>query len=183
MADLPIENPLSWLYTQFFNLLVDYKPFASQFKPGNLIRYDDARRKAHKQSQGNSDLPSCTLQPARFIADEVTSSTSKFIVSYQLMLATDDWQIEPVMNVTFEGIIAVMYWKDRINFPGYTQRGYKRPNLVTDVSITDGQQGQAQNISIGERPQVLDGWSSLFQIDVRLHFETRDILPPLNLGN
>jgi len=114
-SDLTPETPLSKLYSAFYALLLHHEPFASQFKSGNFIRFDDKRLNPKKQAIGVADLPKCTLYPASIRADEVTSSTSVFMIGYQLVFNTKDWRQEPINDITWHGIIAIMQWKRLIN--------------------------------------------------------------------
>ena len=178
MAD-EIQDPFSWSYDRLFNLLESHEPFYSMFKKGNVIRWDDGKNNPQKDGVTTSDYPWVTLRDTNFNGIQQTSSTHMWNQTYDLMVTTNNWHIRRINNLKFRAWQALMYWKQRVNLAPYTQENYVRPNLITHVVVSSGQQGQAQNVSIGEKPQIPEGWSALFQVDVRLHFETRDLLPPL----
>ena len=179
-SNLTPETPLSKLYSAFYALLLHHEPFASQFKPGNFIRFDDKSLNPKKQAVGVADLPMCTLYPASVRADEVTSSTSVFLVGYQLVFNTKDFRQERVNDITWHGVIAIMQWKRLINTVDFGFGTEQR--VVTDVDIPDGQQGKADNLVIGDRSPLIEGWDTLFQINIRMHFNTADILPDIPAG-
>lgn len=168
-TDLTSEDPISWTYSRLFFLLEDHKPFVSLFKPGNIIRFDSDRITPRKPSHSTSDLPEVTLEPSSVVPIHATSSTTEIDLGFQLMLKTDDWRVELVGKVTWHAIIAMFLWKKKMNQP----QDYR----ITNLWIPQGQVGQAQFLTSGDKRQVLEGWSTMFQVNAKLIFNTKDILP------
>lgn len=174
-----IQDPFSWCYDRIFNLLEEHQPFVSLFKPKNIIRWDDGRNDPQKDGVTTSDFPWVTLRDTNFSGLQITSSGHQWNQTYDLMITTNNWHIRRINNLKYRAWQALMYWKHRANAVPYTQENFLRSNLITHVVVSSGQQGQASNVSVGEKKQLPEGWSALFQVDVRLNFETRDLLPPI----
>ena len=168
------NDPLSYVYTVLFDMLVAHEPFREQFKQGNLIRFDSDRIDPVKDGRSVSDTPECTLRPSGFEPVQANSSNTQIITRFNLMLRTDKWRVQAYSLVTWEAIRAWLTWKSVANatpWPGNSQP------IITDVWIESAEVGQAENLSVNSGNQVLEGWSSLLQVRARLNFITNEIRP------
>ena len=176
-----IQDPFSWCHDRIFSLLEAHEPFIGMFKPKNIIRWDAGRNDPQKDGVTTSDFPWVTLRDTNFRGIQQTSSTHQWDQTYDLMITTNNWHARRINYLKYTAWQALMYWKSRANLVPYDNPGtaFVRPNIITHVVVSSGQQGQASSVSVGEKPQIPEGWSALFQVDVRLNFETRDLLPPI----
>ena len=173
-TQLTSDDPFSYVYTVLFELLTEHTEFNDLFSAGNLIRFDSDRLNPQKPNHEVSDLPECTLRPSGFSPAQSNSSNTQILLRYNLMLRTADWRVQRYGKVAWEAIRAWMLWKAKVNanpWPGNSQP------IITDVWIENADVGQAENIATNNTTEILDGWSSLLQVNVRTNFITQEIKP------
>jgi len=173
-TQLTSDDPFAYVYTVLFGMLVNHAPFNDLFRPGNLIRFDGDRLDPIKDGQAVADSPKCTLRPAGFQPIQASSSNTQIITRFSLELQTTDWRVQRYSKVSWEAIRAWLTWKAVVNATPWA--GSTAP-IITDVWIENADVGQAESLSTGGQRQILDGWSSLLQVQARLNFVTNEIKP------
>lgn len=173
MASFTTTDPLDWLYNRLMFLLTDHAPLVSNFRSGNIIRYDQLKNHPQKDGEAVADFPQLTLQPTGVIPVQANSHETRVTMRYDLSLKTVSWKHQLITRVTWEAVIAILQWKGKINLDPWA--GSSRP-VVDNVFIPDIAVGQGTTL-VGGESALINGWASLFQVEVRTHFITDEILP------
>lgn len=170
MSVNPKENPFTLTYTAIVQLLCSNPHFKRLVETGNIIRFDSANNfDPFKQDIKAGDLPEIIVISDGFVSNmHHTSSTSRVIKRYSLLIATGNKQINYLLNqVQWEVLVAMVNWK---NVLGALQ--WRDESFVKRVDVLDVVEG----LSNSEQNRGIEGWSSVWRCEVEMYFETSEIL-------
>lgn len=168
------ENPFTLTYTGIAKLLLSNQHLTRLVETGNLIRFDKGRvNDPLKPLVDAADLPELIL-----ISDGMemnlhsTSSTSEVVKMYSLLVATGSKRINELLNqVQWEVTVALSNWKNVLSPLQWRDKAFIK--LVNVRSVTEG-------LSDPERNRGIEGWSSIWRVEVKMIFTTSDLLSLLS---
>lgn len=160
------HNPFTILYDGLWGLLEASPEFAATFKPGNRVRYDsETAINPLKEAIANADLPEVILIDDGMQAELLnTSSTSKVMTNYSLMISTGDfrWSMYTA-QINWIILCNLSHWQTKLG--ALTWCGQHFVKLVRVLDNTTGQ-------SIPERNRSIEGWTTIWKLQCELHFST-----------
>lgn len=168
-------NPFVDVYNALWNLAEDSTPLTTLVKPSNRIKYNQSvPYDPTKDEVSEADLPELLLVSTGSSGNlRQSSSTSSIIRQYEWLIATGDTSlVNKLLRVEWALFCAMSDWPTVLNaltFQGSTF--CKRTQLV---SVNSG-------LTDPERNRGINGWSSIWALEVEMHFKTTD-LHAVNIG-
>lgn len=175
MTELPrptgLENwdesdPFSMTFAALWALAESSPRLQEVVRLGNRIKMQD--RDSWKDQIASADLPELVLITNGMTGNlQETSSTTKFVRTYSWLLSTGDMRLTHLLYpVEWSIVCAMTRWKEvlaPLEWRG--DRFIKRMGLgVVDEGVSDR-----------ERNRGIAGWSSVWRIEVEMHFTTSKI--------
>jgi len=153
-----VTLPFDLVYTAMFDSIVENTDH--HVRQGNYIRLDTDKRDVMKPRVQVADLPEIILAPVGGSANlHASSNTVSVIKQWAWMISTGDYRIGILHQVEWEILEAMT----KCNLYALT---YKNMPFVKRVDITD----MATGASDPERNRNITGWSSLWTVEVEMHF-------------
>lgn len=168
------ENPFTLTYTGIAKLLLSNQHLVRLVETGSLIRFDKGKvNDPLKPLIGAADLPELILiSDGMSMNLHATSSSSKVMKTYSLLVATGSKRINELLNqIQWEVLVALANWKNVLS--PLQWRGVAFIKLMNVLSVTEG-------LSDPERNRGIEGWSSIWSCEVEMHFKTSDLLSLLS---
>lgn len=163
-------TPYSKVYDAIWALLEASAEFTTLFPVANRIKYGtQTDRQPHKPNQQSADTPEVMLVAMGGpINLQNTSSTTKVVQSYDLVVNTGDYRLnEYIFPIAWIVTCRAKAWCQHL-----ASLLWRGANYVKVVRIT--------NSTIGESPERrkrgIKGWSSVMTFEVEMHFSTNDQL-------
>ncbi len=167
---MPETDPLSQVYTSLADLARASVPLQSMVKVGNLLRFDSpTNRDPKKEILADADLPELVLLPdTGAFGLHATSSSSKATRQYTWKINTGDFRLAYRLNpIEWMLACAMAGWKSALG--PLTWRGEHFVKRLDAISVSSGMSDPLRNDGI-------QGWSSVWQCEVEMHFRTSDLI-------
>lgn len=167
------NNPFNLVLTALWDMLLQHPQFVRDVKEQNRIRFDVSRnRDPLKGAVQTGDLPEVCIGMSAVSANIMeTSSTSMCKRSYSIMVSTGDYRYTEILgDVEWQVWVAMCGWKRTLG--GLL---WKDKNFVKRVNVNNA----AAGLSDPEKNRNIRGWSSVWSVDVEMHFATADLLEEL----
>jgi len=168
------QNPFNMVMTALWDLLLAHPRLVRDVKEKNRIRFDLAgNRDPFKPAIQVGDLPEVCIASLAASANIMeTSSTSRCTRSYSIMVSTGDYRYTEICGVIeWEIWVAMCGWKRTLG--GLQWNGH---NFVKRANVTN----VATGMSDPEKNRNIRGWSSVWSVEVEMHFTTAELLAELS---
>jgi len=168
------QNPFNLVVTALWDVLLAHPRFVRDVKEQNRIRFDLANnRDPLKGAVQGSDLPEvCIASTAGSANIMETSSTSRCTRTYSIMVSTGDYRYTEICGVIeWQVWCALCGWKKTLG--GLQWNGH---NFIKRVNVTNA----ATGLSDPEKNRNIRGWSSVWSVEVEMHFVTSEIQAELS---
>ncbi len=163
------SNPFNMTLTAIWDMLLAHPRFVRDVKEGNRIRFDNPKnRDPLKANVEASDLPEVCVAMSNVSANVMeTSSTSKCIRTYTIMISSGDYRYTEILGeVEWQVWVALCGWNR--TFGGLK---WHDKNFIKRANVTSANQG----LSNPEQNRNIRGWSSVWSVEVEMHFSTADL--------
>jgi hypothetical protein len=164
------ENPLTKLYTAIWTLLEDDNDLAEIVEVGNCVKYDsDTDRNPLKEQVATSDLPEVVLLfDGAAVNLHNTSSSSRILARYQLVINAGDYRLNVVANqINWLIICNFARWQSTL-----TELKWKNLPFVKCVRLNNAQVGESDP----QRNRQIRGWVTIWQAEIECHIKTSDLV-------
>lgn len=166
-------NPFSMVFSALWTALLNHPKFTTDVKDRNRIRFDsETDRDPLKDQVQAADLPEVAIIASTGNGNlHDTSSSTKMVRQYALMVSTGDYRYSEILSrVEWYMLAALLGWKSQIATVEWNgQKFVKRVNIVsTQAGMSDPRLNR--NIT---------GWSTVWAVEVEMHFNTADLLSEL----
>lgn len=166
-------NPFRLVYEALWDLAEASAPLTDTVKLGNRIRFDHTDYfNPIKEEVSDADLPELVLVATATSGNmHETSSSSRINVQYEWLIATGDMSVvNALLPVTWYLWAAMANWREQLGalrWPAAATDGFvKRTQFLSaNTGLTDSQ-----------RNRGIVGWSSVWAIEVEMHFATSDLV-------
>lgn len=166
-------NPFNMVLTAIWDMLLAHPRFVRDVKEKNRIRFDlKGNRDPLKSTIQVADLPEvCVASLAASANIMETSSTSKCNRTYSIMISSGDYRYTEICGeVEWQVWCAMVGWKRTLGGLLWKDQNFVKRANVTNV---------ATGLSDSEKNRNIRGWSSVWSIEVEMHFRTLDLLDEL----
>ncbi len=165
-----VTNPFDMVYDALWDLAEGSHLLSSLVKPKNRIKLNGRTDYSPiKDEVSRADLPELMLISTGSRGNmQNTSSSSMFIRTYEWMIATGNQNVMGgLLDVEWALFCAMCNWPNVINALQWNGEAFcKRTALTTiDTGLADA-----------ERNRGIEGWSSLWGVEVEMHFKTSELL-------
>lgn len=170
MPTNPTPNPFTLIHDKIWEVLEADAQFAALVKVGNRVKYNSSTdADPIKQSVVTDDMPEVAVTFNGNIANiHETSSSSKFIITFQLIINTGDFRANEkllaILWVIYKNIITWRTQFATLEFSG--ERFLKRVDCKT---VAAGQSDPNRNRSI-------KGWTAVCDLEFEVHLTTSNIV-------
>lgn len=168
MADPIVDNPFTKVYNALWRIVKVHPGIDRAVKLGNRITFGEDNRDPWKDKVSASDVPELVLvQDATQIRVNNTSSTSMCVREYSWLISTGDFRVNHYLNeVEWLLFTAHTGWQAVMKCLLYNDRTFvKRVDFIgTTTGFTDSDSNRG-----------LRGWSSIWRVQVEMHFSTADL--------
>lgn len=164
------ENPFDVVLTALWDMLLAHPRFVRDVKEGCRIRFDsEIDRDPTKETVQVADFPEVMILPETAEGNlHETSSTSRIVRNYTVMIATGDFRYTLWLGkIEWYVFVALLDWQTRLT--ALQWRGQSFVKAANLVSAQSGFSNPAANRNI-------KGWSAVWRVEVRMHFVTRLLL-------
>jgi hypothetical protein len=168
-----VNNPFNMTLTALWDMLLAHPQFLRDVKEQNRIRFDVAgNRDPLKGSVQTGDLPEVCIATSAVTANVMeTSSTSMCRRTYTIMISSGDYRYTEILGaVEWQIWVALCGWKR--SFGALKWNGQ---SFIKKANVTTANQG----LSNPEQNRNIRGWSSVWSVEVEMHFNTADLLAEL----
>lgn len=170
LTNSTLGNPFVKVFNALWDLLEADPEFTARVPIGNRVKYNIADdRQPLKQDITTQDLPEVAIvftTGSTNIPD--TSSSSKIIGNYQLIVNTGDYRINEFMNV-LNWIVVCNFARWREVLLSLTWKDQAFITRVSPVNITMGE-------SDPQRNRGIKGWTTLWAVEIEMHFKTSNLV-------
>lgn len=168
MPDTIADNPFTQVYDSLWSLVTDHPDIDDIVKVGNRIDFSADKRQPHKNQIATADLPELVLVQGGLRGSLYhTSSSTRCTREYRWLISTGDFRINHFLNkVEWMLFVAHLGWTSTL-----TSLQYNGASFVKRCEILDAQTGASDP----ERNRNIQGWSSIWRIEVEMHFKTSDL--------
>lgn len=166
-------NPFTMVFDALWAMLEAHPRFVRDVNDRNRIKFNVSNdRDPLKEVVQVADLPEVCLKAATTTANVMeTSSSSKCVNQYQIMVSTGDFRYTAFLAIVEWYIfVAMCGWKTRL-----ASLRWKNKSFVKRVNVINAIQG----LSDPKANRNIEGWSCVWQIEVEMHFETQNLLDEL----
>jgi len=170
-------NPFNMVLTALWEMLLAHPRIVRDVKEQNRIRFDLANnRDPFKPAIQASDLPEICIASLAASANIMeTSSTSRCNRTYSIMLSTGDFRYTEICGqVEWHIWVAMCGWKRTLGGLQWNGQNFVKRANVTNVST---------GMSDPEKNRNIRGWSSVWSVEVEMHFATAGLLAELSGGD
>lgn len=165
-----MADPFSMVFDALWQLAEASAPLNDLVRVGNRIKFNDAtNRDPRKTAVQAGDLPELVLVCENGTGNISASSCSTSVTRrYSWVIATGDLRISHLLHpVEWALVCAMTNWKSvLLNLTWQGNKFAKRMQFL-DQSVGFSKPEQNRNIS---------GWSSVWGIEVEMHFTTADMI-------
>lgn len=168
------QNPFNMVMTALWEMLLNHPRFVRDVKEQNRIRFDLAgNRDPLKGPIQVGDLPEVCIGMSAASANIMeTSSTSMCRRTYSIMCSSGDYRYTEILgNVEWQVWVAMCGWKRTLGGLLWKDKNFVKRTNVSNV---------ATGLSNPEQNRNIRGWSSVWSVEVEMHFATADLLTELN---
>jgi hypothetical protein len=163
-------DPFSMVYTALWEMMEARDAFKSLVLLKNRIKFDsETDRDPIKTNVATADLPEVMLLTNGINEINLydSSSGSMVVRQYSWMISTGDYRLtEFLLPVEFELFRGMLDWQTKLTALQWCNREFvKRCNYVA----------ASEGFSDPEANRNIEGWSSLWQCEVEMHFVTADL--------
>lgn len=169
LVTIATVDPLSKLHNAIWDLFEGSPEFVAMFKPGNRIKFNSPTdTNPVKQTVATADTPEFAVVPQGITPNLFdTSSSTKVVARYQLIVNTGDWRVNEISNIANWIILCnLAKWRDTL-----TALTWKGKPYVKVVRVLDLQQGETD----AQRNRGIRGWATVWQCEIEMHFRTLDL--------
>lgn len=162
------DNPFTQVYNALWTMVSAHKDLDQIVRVGNRIDFGKEERDVWKRNVSTLDVPEIVLvQDATQIKLFNTSSTTMAIREYSWLVSTGDFRINHFLNkVEWLLMIAHLGWKTHMAALTYQGKTFvKRMDFI----------GATTGASDAEKNRGLQGWSSIWKVQVEMHFVTASL--------
>lgn len=160
------SNPFSDVYDALWDLAEASDLLTSLVKPKNRVKFNQTRTGGTIKDQvSEADLPELVLVASGSSCNlHDTSSSSRITRNYEWIISTGDLRINnKLLPVEWAIFCAMLDWPTVLASLQWQGAGFIKRTAVTDIST-----GQSD----AERNRGIAGWSSIWGIEVEMHFQT-----------
>lgn len=163
-------NPFTKVFDKLWELFELDTEFTSRIPEGNRVKYNSTTdREPLKQNIASADVPEFAIT---FDAGNInlfdTSSSSKVVAQYRMIINTGDFRVnEYAQLITWIVICNLRLWKTHLG-----ALTWKDATFVKRVHILNLATGQSDP----ERNRQIKGWTSIFTVEVEMHFKTTNLV-------
>jgi len=162
-------NPFTMVHTELWNMLLAHPGFVRDVAEGNRIRFDSpTNRDPIKNQIQAADVPYVMIAASTLNFNLMeTSSTSRVTRQYAIMAATGDLRYNTILGVVeWEVFCALSAWKTRLS-----ALQWKKKSFAHVMRAVSG----GTRMDDGKLNMNLKGWTSVWQVEVEMHFATADL--------
>lgn len=165
-----MSNPFTKVHAAIWELLESDNAFNDAVKVGNRIKFTDDNERTNKLKQAvvTADMPELAVVITGIDAALFnTSSSSKFILTFSLIINTGDFQLDRIaLDVNWILYCNLAKWKGTLSAVEWcNERFVKRVDFISNAI------GQ----TVAERNRGINGFSSVAQIVVECHLKTSNL--------
>ncbi len=164
-----VDNPFTAMYTALWDLAAASEYLSSLIRLKNRIRFDYAGQSSPiKDVVSNADLPELMLVATSGTPSlRNTSSSSMITRNYEWILSTGDMSVSnKLLDVEWAIFCAMVDWPDVVTALQWNGSRFVKRCAFTDLTV-----GQSDP----ERNRGIEGWSSVWALEVEMHFKTSDL--------
>lgn len=160
------SDPFSMTFAALWELAESSPRLGQIVRMGNRIKLSD--RDAFKPQVQSADLPELILVSEGLSGNlHETSSTSRFTRNYAWLISTGDMRLTHLLYpVEWALVTAMLRWKETLS-----RLVWRGDQFVKRAQITTVDEG----VSDQDRNRGIAGWSSVWRVEVEMHFTTRTI--------
>lgn len=167
-----IPDPFTIVYDGLWKVVKAHPNWEDFFKDGNVIRYDTANRFPLKQQVNVSDLPELVLVPSGTVLGlQVSSNGTSITKRFQFLLSTGDFRVAHLL-FPIQWLLATAFINANAVMKSLLYDG--KP-FVSRITVTDVAEGESD----ATRNRNIQGWSSIWTVEVEMQFLTASIRPEL----
>lgn len=162
-----MSNPFDAVYNGLWTMAETWPTISTLVKPGNRVKFDTDSIPT-KSAIAFGDLPELILVPADTVINLGATSSSTYVArEYDWLISTGNYKLTNHMNeVEWALFITHLNWS-----PTLTSLLYQSKTYVKHVRLINARTG----ISDPDRNRGLQGWSSIWRVQVEMHFKTSDL--------
>lgn len=162
-------NPFSMVYSELWSILLKHPAFVRDVNFKNRIRFDvPNNRDPLKATIGAADLPEVMITVENISANlHDTSHTTRIARRYNILASTGDYRYtEFLAPIEWAIFTAFTNWQTTLTALQWKDKPFCKAFRI--VTGTAGMSNPQQNRNIV-------GWSSVWQCEVEMHFNTADL--------
>lgn len=167
------DDPFTLVFNQIWSILENSPLFTADVAVGNRIKYNlNNKRNPFKQQINDSDLPEVVLiSTGMDVRLFNTSSTTKIIKRYSVLLSTGDLRINNLLyQIQWDLVVCLTGWQvllGQLLWPENTGVSFVKRADILDTT---------EGLSDPERNRGVVGWSSVMNLEVEMHFNSQDLI-------
>lgn len=165
-------NPLEMVYDTLWSMAFASAELSALVKPGNRVRYDRGalnKRDPLREQVSNADLPEIVLVSTSTAANLMeTSHTTRLTRSYDWIISSGEMPNNKLSEVEWALMCAMVDWPAHLCALRWPDDSWQ---FVKRHSVTSVNSGFADP----QRNRGVRGWSSVWSIEVEMHFKTSDL--------
>jgi hypothetical protein len=172
-------DPFSAAFSGLWSVLNSSEAFAAAIPPSRQIRYDtNVRQPERSRGADAADLPAdrplVRIQPnsgADFLPSGISSSSTKLVKKYQLLLALGDLRVNAWMHpLQFIIVGALCNWETVL--PSLIWQGrYANDQFIKVMRVSDVPEGK----NVNDASRGIQTWASLFNLSLEMWFTSANL--------
>lgn len=174
------KDPFSMAFSGLWDVLNASEAFVAVVPPVNQIRYDTNVRQPEKArgpeaAELPGDRPLVRIQPnsgAEYLPSGVSSSSTKLVKNYQILLALGDLRVNAWLNpMQFIIVGALCNWMDIL--PSLVWQGrFANDQFIKTMRVSGIPEGKNVNDAATRGIQT---WASLFNVSLEMWFTSANL--------